>query len=416
MKKLFLLFGAVMLIASCSDDPQQEGKQEEPTPEPVVDVVQEVIPGVDISLTSAESVAASAQKAFEYDFFAAMSSVHGTRSNMVCSPASASVLLSMLANASTDKARAEILSTLGCEDIDALNSLAFKKLTQLPVSDPQVALHFANALWYSDALTIDANFAKTMSENYGMESYARKFDSSLPGEVNSWIDEKTNGIIKQIITGTPSAECAALLVNSLYFKGAWSIKFDKKETKRETFHGVGGDSKVSMMHNVETQLFYRGYDFRAVKMQIGTKGFEAIFVLPDEGISIADFIKNDGLKYAGEHDYCEQIIDFKLPKFKFNSLEMNLAAPMAQMGVKEIGNLSNLSAFTGNVNAKQEISQKISLEFNEEGAEAAAATFSFWSHGPEPEYPEVYFNRPYIFMIREAQTGAILFAGQILKL
>lgn len=415
MKKLFYVLGAVMLLAGCSDEPQTQPGQEDPAPVP------EAVPGqeVEITLSAAESRAADATQAFGYDFFAAMSATQGLDKNMVCSPASASILLSMLANASTADTRAEILAALGCDDLDALNSLANKELTQLPLADAQVALKYANAFWYRDRLTLNPAFGKTMADSYDMEAYARKFDLAFTEEVNAWVNDKTKGIIPAILESVPDEECVAILANALYFKGAWANKFDKSDTKRRKFNGINGPTTVYMMLSGDAQFYAEADDFQAVKLKFGSKGYEAIFVLPAIGADFDTFISSGALRRAGEALYSKEDMTLAFPRFKFRSDKMDINGALGLMGIKDINNFRKLTAFTEDVEARHDISQKTGVEFNEEGAEAAAVTVTGMVTAPGPGSGYglvVQFDRPFIFMIREATTGAILFAGHIVKL
>lgn len=413
MKKLFYVLGAVMLLAGCSDEPQTEPGQEEPAPTQEVEPVQEV----EITLSAAESRAAEATQTFGYDFFAAMSATKGVDKNMVCSPASASILLSMLANASTADTRAEILAALGCDDLDALNSLANKELTQLPLADAHVALTYANAFWYRDHFTLNPDFGKTMAESYDMEAYARKFDLAFTDEINSWVKEKTNGVIPKILEDAPESDCVAILANALYFKGAWTNKFDKSDTKRRKFHGIDGGTTVYMMRSGDPQLYAEAYGFQAVKLKFGSKGYEAIFVLPEIGADFSSFISSGALRRAGEAQYERKDMTLAFPRFKFRSDKMDINDALGIMGIKDVNNFRKLTAFTEDIEVRHEIFQNTGVEFNEEGAEAAAVTTSTFYGSALPGHGfVVQFDRPFIFMIREATTGAILFAGHIVKL
>ena len=108
---------------------------------------------------------------------------------------------------------------------------------------------------------------------------------------------------------------------------------------------------------------------------------------------------------------------FAFPRFKFRSDKMDINDALGLMGIKDINNFRKLTAFTEDIEARHDISQKTGVEFNEEGAEAAAVTSTFVGSSPGPGHGFVMqFDRPFIFMIREATTGAILFAGHIVKL
>lgn len=407
MKKLIYGIMALGVLAGCSDDPSPKGQEVEPTGEPV-----------EITLTAAESRAAEATADFAYDFFAQMSLSEAADKNMVCSPASASILLSMLANGTAGDCRGEIIDVLGCEDINALNSLANKQLTLLPKIDPTVTMIFANAMWYRDWYTLRSSFESMMDESYAMKAYARKFDDGIVAEINSWVKENTKGIIENILDKKPDDECVAIQANALYFKGAWTNPFEESETVDGNFQGVDKVSRVPMMHKKGLQHYATGADFQAVKMDFGTKGYEALFVLPSEDLTIADFVAADGMRHAADAIYTDWSIDFILPRFKFDSDEIPLNEVLKVLGIKNIGTSVDYTFFEETIEGKFKVSQKAGVEFNEAGAEGAAVTWNIMAtdSGEEVLPPRVHFTRPFLFMIHEKSTGAILFAGRIVSL
>lgn len=400
---------ALGVLAGCSDDPAPKGQEVEPTGEPV-----------EITLTAAESRAAEATTDFAYDFFAQMSADQAADKNMVCSPASAGILLSMLANGTAGDCRDEIIEVLGCEDINALNSLANKQLTLLPKVDPTVTMTFANAMWYRDQYRLRPSFESVMDDSYAMKAYARKFDDGIVAEINGWVKENTKGIIENILNQKPDDNCVAIQANALYFKGAWVNPFEESETAAGNFQGVDKISRVPMMHKCGMQHYAEEADFQAVKMDVGTKGYETIFVLPSEGTSIADFVAADGLRRAADARYIDDGIDFILPRFKFNSDEMRLNEVLKSLGITNIETFDDFTAFEESVRGFFKVSQKTGVEFNEAGAEGAAVTWNSWdtSTGEEEELQPIkaHFTRPFLFMIHEKSTGAILFAGRIVSL
>lgn len=156
MKKLFFFLPALLFAACSSDEPAVA-----PDPE---------VPSVDLTLSARESRAAQQIQAFNVDFFKACSQEFDADRNMVCSPFSASALLSMLANCVDQNVREQIIDALGCEDIDALNSLTAKQLSALPTIDPSSTMTYANGLWYKNQYTLRDEVAKLLNENYMAES------------------------------------------------------------------------------------------------------------------------------------------------------------------------------------------------------------------------------------------------------
>ena len=372
-----------------------------------------------LTLTAAESRAAEDLKEFNMNFFKAVVSDLSDEANVVCSPTSASILLSMVANAAEGDVADEIKQAFNCNDFDALNGLSHKYLAALPAIDPDVTFTSANAVWYHNGYTIRPSFEKVVDQYYKAAVTGRNFDGSkaaIIDEINAWCKKETNNIIEKIIEEIPS-HTVSVLANAIYFKGAWAKPFDSKETLNMDFNGIKGAKGVKMMHKLGVQSYKKGENFEAVKMNVGVENFEVIFILPQndvaEFVAGADFNQILGQGFHGEY------VDYYLPRFKFSSpTTMELNKSLSKLGITSLNRETPLSMFTENVNAKHFIGQKTGIEFTEEGAEGAAVTIdrlvtSNGGAGSAPEPKVVKFDHPFVFFIREVSTGAVLFAGKI---
>lgn len=407
MKKYFKFLPAILvagMFVACDNngDGVKGGEEETPT---------------EIKLSAQESRAAEQVQGFNEDFFKAVVSGNSD-ANLVCSPMSASVLMSMVANAATGELSSDITKTLGCNDLKSLNSLNHKLLTVLPNVDPEVTFTAANGVWYDQRYTINADFAKVSTDYYSAPTYAADFQGA-PNEVvksvNGWVNEKTKGIIPSILNSL-SKDQSAIIVNAIYYNGKWTVPFNKDETKEGTFYGAKGTSTVKMMHKKYNQFFCEVNGHQVVKMKAGNQNaFEVIMILPsaddiDAFIADADF-----------SDFCKapfkaQALDLYVPKMKFEQPEPTLLnSALTTLGIKGLASGNQLQMFNEDVHANHYIYQKTGIEFTEEGAEAAAVTWDtvYTSNGQPSEYKEVRFDHPFVFLIREATTGAILFAGKI---
>lgn len=413
--KRILYYAAPMalLMASCSSD--------EPVPgvdEPTVCPVEEAT----LELNAAETAAAAQMQAFNMDFFKAMCAAEPTK-NIVASPLSAQLLLSMVSNGCAEQTTAEIAAALGCEDLDAVNSLASKYLSYLPAADKAVTLNLANGVWYHRDYTLANTFAGTMNSAFMADVYKRDLQSgskAMIDEINGWVNDKTKGLIPNIVDFI-STNTTSLMASALYYNGQWTEPFDAKETKKGEFHGKAGSQTVDMMHKLGLQHYYAGDGFKAVKMDVGGKGaFEAVMVVPDEGIEIDALISGGKLDDCSAFDYTDSSIDYYLPKFKIEPTQQSLNGVLSAMGVSSLALPQKLTMFNENVEAWFDIYQKACIEFSEQGAEGAAVTWTFiaTSNGEvvAPAIPVVKFDRPFAFFINETKTGACLFAARVNQL
>ena len=414
LKSAIAAIGAFSLItlSACSSDNTITG--EEPGGnEPVVTPV----PAPVIELSPEASQAAAAVQGFNVDFFrnVALSEKYKGK-NVACSPVSATMLLSLLSNAASDKTAAEIAAVLGCSDSGALNNLYSALETQLPTLDPKATLTFANSVWYDKQYTLTDAFSSVANDCYKADVFKRDMTGKTAGvseEINSWVSDKTKGLIKNIKVPMP---VLSTLVNAAYFNAAWQKPFCDKVTSKATFYGVNGASEIDMMAQSGEYLYNETADFKLVEMPFASGAFAATFILPSGNAE--DFLKSDAFKKALSLKPEERAVGIYLPRFKIaEDEEVNLTEVLCDMGVKSLDNPDSFKMFNESPDAEAiRIWQKSSVEFNENGAEAAAVTWTglYGSNGSTG--PEIRLDRPFIFLITEKSTKTILFAGKIMSL
>ena len=406
-----------LMLAACSSDDVVKDVEPIIDPEPAP---QEV---VEFNLSAAELSVARQTASFAADFFKAVNDQQKDESgNMVVSPLSAQILLSMLANAGSDAAAREIADVMGCTDMDALNSLCRKYLLGMPSIDEDVAMALANSVWYNKIYNLLPEFSTTLNYNFGTEALQRDFTNSIPvvAEINQWCADHTNNLIDHIVDVIP-ATTAAFFANAIYFKGGWTIPFEEKSTTQATFYGTERQAEVPMMKMTSDAYYKAGDKYQAVKLSFGNKSFSVWFVLPEQGADINGFIPSFNAAELNS-DYRVKMVDLTLPKFKFATDEIELRDALCAVGVKEIFKGDNMKMFTTTFSGDLKVSQKSTIEFNEEGAEASSVTWGQWDNAVNPgdiptiEPVKVTFDRPFLFFITEQQTGACLMAGKIAQL
>lgn len=389
---------------------------ENTAPEPEVEPV---VPEIQIELTTAELQAAQSMTAFNYDFFKAVSDMNPSE-NTVVSPLSAQMLLAMVANISDGTGKNEIVNALGCSDIDALNSLCNKYMTAFPAADRNVKMALANSVWHHNAYDINPQFAQVLNNSFDAEVFKRDFISdsrAVIDGINQWCAENTDNLIDHIIDSY-SPDMVALLANAMLFKGQWDEPFDTKNTRGETFRGAGGNTSVSMMHQT-LRARHIGVDgYSAVSMVFGKGVYSVWLVLPDEGVEINSFLNGFSLAALANERPEYKEVKLAFPKFRFATDEIDLKGALGTLGVNSIFENNSLSIFTTPFDGLFSVSQKASIEFNEKGAEAAAVSWAgIEASMPSPgESVTMTFDRPFLFFINEAQSGACLMAGKIMSL
>lgn len=410
MKKTFPIIAVAFTLCACSSDNTVTGEEPEGK-DPVVTPV--TAPVIDLSPEA--SRAATAVQGFNVDFFrnVALSDEYKGK-NVACSPVSATMLLSLLSNAASDEAATEIASVLGFSDTHALNNLYTRLSTELPALDSKATLTFANSVWYDKQYTLTDAFTSVANNCYKADIFKRDLSGATPSvknDINSWVSDKTKGLIKSIKVDLP---LYYTLINANYFKADWKDAFKTKNTKKATFKGIDGDTQIDMMQREGGYPYISTTSYRAIEMPFGDGAFAATFILPEGDVE--EFLKSDALKEVMSIELKGESLALSLPRFKIaEDKEVNLTETLYNMGVKSLLSPSDINMFNEDVKAEQiKVFQKSSVEFNEQGAEAAAVTWD-GTYG-SPGYLPLTFDRPFIFLITEKSTKTILFAGKIMSL
>lgn len=414
VKKFWLPAVAVALaMGACSSD-------NEPGEEPTVTI--DPVEEVEFELTAAEKAAASRALGFQTDFFRAVNALpDNAGKNVVVSPLSAQVLLSIMANTAGQQQADEIMEALDCNDMDAINSLAVKYQSALPMVDNAVKMTLVNAMWYNNRYTVNPEPASRLGEVFGIEPVASDFNDGkkVSDEINRWAADKTNNLIREIMLPAQiRPDLLAVAANALYFSGEWANPFDADNTEKEVFAAVDGQTTVDMMKNDGLQHVMTGEAYSAVKMELGASGkFYALFVLPAEGTDINDFVETFDARTATP--FKDDAVTFWLPKFKFETSDIYLNQPFARLGMNSLNSLVETDFFMEKPEAYFDVFQKSVISFEEKGAEGAAITWNTMCLATgdpvEVSRPEVKLNRPFLFFINEASTDACIFAGKMVK-
>ena len=339
----------------------------------------------------------------------------------VVSPMSITYLMGMLANGADGNTQQEILKAIGCEglNVQELNALYHGLMQSAGRLDKKTIVNIANYVAVNKQNHLNSDFGKMVSDTYQARVESLDFSSSKStAKINDWCKAHTDGMIPKIIDQIdPSA--ISYIMNAIYFNGTWQEKFDAKNTKQEKFHGYTRDiQKVSMMHQVEKFYYTENNTFKAVDLPYGNGIYRMTVLLPNEGKSIDDMMK--GMKVDKLEEINSQMekcmVNLKLPKFTtemelpLNSIISNLGAPSIFLPGK-----ANFNHFANGNFFVSKMLQKAKIEVNEQGTKAAAVTAAIMltSMAPmEMRNVEFHADHPFVYLITDTNSGAILFMGQ----
>lgn len=369
-----------------------------------------------IALTKAEAEISSASNNFGFEVYHRLYD----DDQMMVSPLSLSLALALAASGSAGQTAKEMCSTLGFSDFTTEEVSAYyqKMVTALLEADPKTTFEVANSIWANPKVNVKKGFIENALKYYSSEVYDADFaKQSTVDAVNKWCSDKTHGKINSIMD-EPNPYLMMALINALYFYGKWSFEFE--DAKKENFVNISGNTiKADMMHSRD-DLRYSEYDgYSMVTLPYGNGAFTMDVILPDEKTKFSDAVaKLD----AGTLQMLDRIsatcdVDLKLPKFTFeytSDMTKLLSGMGMSLAFSDHADFSNMAEKSLKIS---QVKQKTFIDVNEKGTEAAAVTFigmAATSVGPMPQkkFVEFHADRPFIFLIRERSTGAILFIGQ----
>ena len=369
-----------------------------------------------IELTKAEQDINTASNNFGFEVYHKLY----TGNQMMVSPLSLSLALSMAAYGAEGQTAKEMCATLGFSDFTTEQVSAYyqKMVGALLEADPKTTFEVANSIWADPRIRIKKGFVDGAQKYYSSEVYSADFSTQeTVNAVNKWCSDKTHGKINSILD-KPDPTLVMALMNALYFYGKWAFEFE--DAKQEDFVAVDGSKvKVEMMHS-RNDLQYSEYDgYRMVSLPYGNGAFTMDVILPDSNKSFSNAAMGFNAEILHRLDSYSSTcdVDLKLPKFTFD-YTADMTKVLSEMGMPTA--FSDFADFSGMAEESlmiSQVKQKTFIDVNEKGTEAAAVTFIGFvttSIGPAPQkrFVEFHADRPFVFVIRERSTGAVLFIGQ----
>ncbi|MGH8022138.1 MAG: serpin family protein, partial [Limisphaerales bacterium] len=319
------------------------------------------------------------------------------------------------------KTRTEIqkaLNTTGFSQ-DDINRF-FEELNGSLLSQSNVALDLANSIWVDKGFDLKAGFVSTNESVFGAMLGSVNFETPESADtINRWSSDSTRGKINRIVSFPFPAKTEVILANAIYFKGKWATPFDKRLTKARYFYLAGGIIKQAPMMSRRGSFQYEAGDgFQAVELPYAGDRMQMILFLPPTNSSPAQLLAAFNGKNRRDNvlrHFLTRNGTVIFPKFKLNC-QLLLNDPLERLGMTDafIPGAANFSGMSADPLFVSEVLQKAFVAVNEQGTEAAAVTaVSVRATAMlRPLKPfEMVLDRPFVFMISDKPTGAILFMG-----
>jgi serpin B len=282
-------------------------------------------------------------------------------------------------------------------------------------------LNIVNAIWGQKDYEFLPDFLDVLAENYGAGLRILDFITEAEKSrltINDWASDQTEGRIKDLIPPGAIDEWTRLvLTNAIYFNAAWKYPFDEKMTADGPFYLLdGGQVTVPMMRQAESFGYTGGEGYQAIELPYDGDELSMVILLPASG-NFEAFERE--LQAQQVNDIISGLqptrVTLTMPRFKFVS-QFSLKDTLARMGMPDAFSPddADFSGMTGNPELFiSDVVHKAFVAVDEAGTEAAAATAVIVATTSMPG--EVTIDRPFIFLIRDIKTGAILFVGRVLN-
>jgi serpin B len=348
--------------------------------------------------------------------------------NLFYSPASISIALTMTyagARGDTEKQMANVLNfTLPQDRLHP----AYSKLIENLKSNKDYELNIANALWLQKDYKYLQEFLNIMEKYYkgGFNEVDYKTNpEDARIKINDWVSRETKEKIKDILNpGDITSLTRLVLANAIYFKGKWQTEFNKDLTNDEYFYLINGQkTKVKMMYQENTFNYYENNDLQLLEIPYKGNKISMVIILPKVGkFKTVENIMDEKKLQEWLKNAMETKVEAYIPRFKFTQ-RFDLSKNLSDMGMKDA--LDEYKADFSGINGKRndlyisKVIHKAFVEVNEGGTEAAASTvvggWTIVSLHEESVMPIIFnADHPFIFLIRDKETGSILFMGRVM--
>ena len=289
--------------------------------------------------------------------------------------------------------------------------------------DEGFRLNIVNAIWGQKDYSFRSDFLDILAENYGAGLRILDFITETEKSrlaINQWVSDLPSGRIEDLIPPGAIDELTRLvLTNAIYFNAAWEHPFDERMTADGPFHLLDGRQEtMPMMKQTESLGYFRGQGFQAVELGYDGGELSMLILLPEAGQFEAFEEELNAQRVDDIIGGLQPIrLALTMPRFEFDS-EFSLKDTLAEMGMPiAFSGAADFSGMTGSPDlCISEVLHKAFVSVDEAGTEAAAATAVVMKLTGMPIQPvEFTVDRPFIFLIRDIETGAILFVGRVLN-
>jgi len=398
-----LMIGSVILLGNTSQDAAES----------------QVGPEAAAVYAAVQSELVDGNTTFALDLYRALREEEG---NLFFSPYSISVALAMTYSGARCETETQMENTLRFTLPQSVLHPAFHgldtNLMQRASGIEGVSLSIANALWGQIGYPFLSDYRDTLAESYDAPLRPTDFVNApeeARTEINDWVSEATVGKIEDLMKpGSITPLTRLVLANAITFKGTWKLQFDEAYTTDAPFYRLDGSQVTVPMMRMQARFRYtEGKDFQAIELPYSGDALSMVILLPREGMFEA-FEADLSIERLDAilAQLGSEKVQLAMPRFVLTS-EFSLADTLARLGMP--GAFTGAADFSGMDGTRDlfidHVAHKAYVSVNEEGTEAAAAT----GVSMRLSLPTMMVvDRPFIFLIRDIETGTILFLGRVM--
>lgn len=342
--------------------------------------------------------------------------------NIIISPLSVSTALSMLLNGTKENTKSQIFDALQVsnQDLEANNQIYRDLIDFLPNVDPLVETSIANSIWYEQSFQVLAEFLEVNQTYFDAEVQGLDFGNPTTKDIiNNWVANATNQKIESILEEI-NADHVMFLINAVYFNAPWKKTFKEELTSNWDFNLLNGTStSVEMMYTLDIKFgYFQNEQVELINLPYGKENYHYTILLPKENFNVNQLVENFTMQQWNEWKAGlskEHSLELRMPKFELD-YEIKLNDALKSLGMQDAFSES-IADLSGINNQGQlyvsEVKHKTYMRVDEAGTEAAAATSI--GIGPTSISPSVLVDKPFLLIIHEQKTNAILFMGKIMN-
>lgn len=369
---------------------------------------------------------------FSFDLY---HSVAGERGDLAISPASVSTAFGLAYAGAKGRTAEDISTVLHYPAAADFHTTFGAVLRTMELHQNGRTLTVNNAIWLQDGLAVRPDYVTLVERNYGAGLQRVNFrgDSERArSTINRWVESKTNDRIRNLLSpANVTPKTRSVLVNAVYFKSDWSIPFDKAATKSDRFTLASGKTVMRPLMNRKGDVQFAEHDgVKALALPYRGGETEMLFLLPNRADGLRAL--EGSLTAAALAEWVARLdqgfpqVIVSIPRFKIEN-RFELADDLKSLGmITPFSNDSDFSAMkvVDPASANREdwnlkidnVVHQVFVEVEEKGTEAAAAaaiTTILITGTRAVREPKVFrADHPFLFLIRDRRTGAILFIGR----